>query len=141
MTTWINMYSVSAIDERSVGQTSNSNNNETLTGPLNSDIYFWKILFMSGCRTEHTLNSVIILVERSLYSWLLTLAHHKVKLLFKLSMGLKLLLLLLSMGIAYWLYGISSVPIQSNKTIKLSNCLSLTVIMYCGYCLCSLKHT
>lgn len=96
---------------------------------------------MFGCRTEHSSNSVILFVERSLYCWLLTLADHKVNLLFKLSIGLKLLLLLsLFMGIAHSLYGISRAPIQSNKTIKLSNCLSL-IIMYCGYCLCSLKDT
>lgn len=59
---------------------------------------------------------------------LLTLADHKVNLLFKLSMGLKLF-----MGIAHTFHGITKAPIQSNKTIKLSNCCLSLIIMHCGY--------
>lgn len=85
------------------------------------------MVFMFGCWTVHTsnslpndlcigfdfnaFNSVMNFVEWSLC--LLTLADHKVNLLFKLSMGLKLF-----MGIEHTRYGISRVSIQSNWTLS-----------------------
>lgn len=138
MTTWINM----GIGNRQlfIGLTNNSNNNETLTSPLNYDYY----LFLENSVHVWILNRTLLelcaewFAHWIRFQWLcwmvvvlFTLAVHKVNLLFKLSMGLKLF-----MGIAHTHYRISRAQDSIKSTIKLSNCLSLVVI-HCSYCLWS----